>query len=416
MSGAPGRTNDARGGRRIAIVNWSNRVAGGAERYIESVMPALVQAGNAIALWSERDAPVELPAITRPPGVEGRTLDDADDRLAGLRAWRPDLLYVHGIVDTDLEAALYDVAPIVYFAHSYVGTCISGTKTWMFPNARPCSRRFGWPCLVHFYPHRCGGLDPRRMVSDYARQGRRLALLRQAGAVVTASEHMRREYLKHRLAADRVMHAPLPAPRPTRTASAQHTERPAEPSRILWVGRMTAPKGGAVLISAATRAARSLGRALVVSFVGDGPDRLAWERAAGHAHREEPRVTFAFHGWLGEQELAAVYGTSDLLALPSLWPEPFGLVGLEAGTYGVPVTAFAGGGIPEWLTDGTNGTLADGRRPTVTAFADALDRALRDGKVHARLRHGAREVAAAYTLERHLAALERAFDRAERRG
>ena len=54
----------------------------------------------------------------------------------------------------------------------------------------------------------------------------------------------------------------------------------------------------------------------------------------------------------------------DLLVVPSVWPEPFGLVGPEAAHHGVPSAAFAVGGIPEWLVDGVSGHLAAGDRPT----------------------------------------------------
>ena len=49
--------------------------------------------------------------------------------------------------------------------------------------------------------------------------------------------------------------------------------------------------------------------------------------------------------------------------VPSIWPEPFGQVGPEAGLYGVPAAAFAVGGTPSWLTDGVNGRLAPGDPP-----------------------------------------------------
>lgn len=38
------------------------------------------------------------------------------------------------------------------------------------------------------------------------------------------------------------------------------------------------------------------------------------------------------------------------LVIPNLWPEPFGLVGLEAAQYGVPAVSFAVGGIPYALS------------------------------------------------------------------
>ena len=67
----------------------------------------------------------------------------------------------------------------------------------------------------------------------------------------------------------------------------------------------------------------------------------------------------------------------DVVVMPSLWPEPFGLVGLEANRRGVPVVAFATGGIPEWLHDGVNGCLAPGDPPTADGLADALIRCIR---------------------------------------
>ena len=49
---------------------------------------------------------------------------------------------------------------------------------------------------------------------------------------------------------------------------------------------------------------------------------------------------------------------SRLLVVPSVWPEPFGSVGMAAARCGVPAAAFAVGGIPQWLHDGVNGHLA----------------------------------------------------------
>ena len=103
---------------------------------------------------------------------------------------------------------------------------------------------------------------------------------------------------------------------------------------------------------------------------------------------------------------------ADLLAVPSVWPEPFGLVGIEAGCVGLPAVAFAVGGIPDWLIPGKSGELAPGDPPTADGLALAIVRALADPTPLQRLRIGAWEVARTFRPGRHLDELERILDAA----
>jgi glycosyltransferase involved in cell wall biosynthesis len=96
---------------------------------------------------------------------------------------------------------------------------------------------------------------------------------------------------------------------------------------------------------------------------------------------------------------------ADVLAVPSVWPEPFGMVGVEAGGVGLPSVAFAVGGIPDWCEPGVSGELAPGNPPTSEGFADALVRALADAGHHARLREGAWRMARRFNAGRHVDAL-----------
>jgi glycosyltransferase involved in cell wall biosynthesis len=93
---------------------------------------------------------------------------------------------------------------------------------------------------------------------------------------------------------------------------------------------------------------------------------------------------------------------ADLLAVPSVWPEPFGLVGIEGGCVGLPAVGFAVGGIPDWLTPGVSGELAPGDKPDPRQLADALVRALADETHWNRLRVGSWETARRFTPEAHL--------------
>src|SRR5207253_10057138 len=109
------------------------------------------------------------------------------------------------------------------------------------------------------------------------------------------------------------------------------------------------------------------------------------------------------------RRMETLFGNCDLLVVPSLWPEPFGLVGPEAGLFGIPVAAFKVGGIPDWLVDGVNGYMASGSPPTSSGLAQAIIKCLYDPVTHARLRQGAREVAQQFNVKNHLTALLEVF-------
>jgi glycosyltransferase involved in cell wall biosynthesis len=170
---------------------------------------------------------------------------------------------------------------------------------------------------------------------------------------------------------------------------------------------MTVVKGGEQAIAALPRAARSLDRPLRLVLAGDGPALHTWQQRARRIG-----ATVEFPGRLSGTELDALRRQADLLLVPSLWPEPFGLVGIEAGCVGLPAAGFASGGIPDWLVPGETGESAPADPPTPGGLAAAIVRALRDPAHHQRLREGAWRMAWRYTLESHLDQLGPILERA----
>src|SRR6185437_10644831 len=132
-----------------------------------------------LAFWRQTHGPENrnvIPAAFRIPIWDASELG-LDRSLAALRRWQPDIIYCQLIPDPATEAKILEVAPSVFFAHDYHGTCISGGKATHFPVLQPCTRRFGPACLGHFYLRRCGGKDPITMVQDYRLNVQRLRLL-----------------------------------------------------------------------------------------------------------------------------------------------------------------------------------------------------------------------------------------------
>jgi glycosyltransferase involved in cell wall biosynthesis len=145
--------------------------------------------------------------------------------------------------------------------------------------------------------------------------------------------------------------------------------------------------------------------------LGDGPERTLWEKVAAGIHARDSAISIRFPGWADEAALIEQMKASRLLVVPSVWPEPFGSVGMAAARCGVPCAAFAVGGIPQWLHEGLNGHLAPAGRPTAAGLADAIVRCLRDPQHYEALSHGAREMAAKFTMACHLPNLISVFER-----
>ena len=393
---------------RIALANCHRQVVGGAESYIKGIVPELESAGVELALLTEVESAGGRERIELSAGAPTWSVSEIGEQAAvdAMRAWRPDVIFVHLVESPALEASLLDVAPAVLFAHAYHGMCISGEKTFKLPDVRPCARRFGWQCLPHFYPRRCGGLSPITMWRDYLKQSARHSLLPNYSAIVAASEHMRGELVANGAKSERVHKLPPPVNAAFAESCNQPVaNRPPSTWRILFAGRMSRLKGVEVLLDAMPSVAAALNSQIDLTLIGDGPDRAALEKKAQRVQSQDRRLNIRMAGWMSPQQLRAALGDADLLVVPSLWPEPFGLVGPEAGRFGVPAAAFDVGGISEWLRDGVNGELAPGDPPTARGLADAIVRCVRDPVRYAKLRTGALETSLRFDMRRHVESL-----------
>jgi glycosyltransferase involved in cell wall biosynthesis len=169
--------------------------------------------------------------------------------------------------------------------------------------------------------------------------------------------------------------------------------------RVVFAGRVVLPKGVAVLI----RAARSVDAEFVIC--GDGWRLEEMRELAG---RSGVRDRIDFKGWLGGAELAGELADASIVVVPSIWPEPFGLVGIEAFAAGRPVVASATGGITDWLEDGVNGLSV--RPGDSAALADALNGLLADpARQQAMGAAGSTTARERFSAERHVAALLDAY-------
>jgi len=136
-----------------------------------------------------------------------------------------------------------------------------------------------------------------------------------------------------------------------------------------FLGRISPEKGP----ERAIRIACETGVKLKIAAKVDKADRDYFE-AAIKPLLNNPLIEFI--GEIGEQQKSEFLGNARALLFPIDWPEPFGLVMIEAMACGTPVIAFERGSVPEILEDGLTGYVVSSVEEAVDAASQVwkLDR------------------------------------------
>jgi glycosyltransferase involved in cell wall biosynthesis len=132
---------------------------------------------------------------------------------------------------------------------------------------------------------------------------------------------------------------------------------------ILFVGRVTYDKGLQYLLEGLTQ----LDASFTLEVAGDGwylPTARQLARKFGLSERTR------FLGSLTRTDLDGVYRGADIVVVPSILPEPLGLVVGEARGHGLPVVVTDAGGLPEWANGDAGVVIAP--RANASALASAL--------------------------------------------
>jgi glycosyltransferase involved in cell wall biosynthesis len=150
-----------------------------------------------------------------------------------------------------------------------------------------------------------------------------------------------------------------------------YTFRETPGTYLAFLGRIAPEKGVEQAIAIAQRA----GMPLKIAAKVDRADREYFREVVQPLLQKHALVEYV--GELGDGQKGTFLGEAYALLFPIDWPEPFGLVMIEALACGTPVIAYARGSVPEVLESGVTGWIVEGVEEAVQAVerVPALSRA-----------------------------------------
>lgn len=364
---------------RILHVGVGNLGPGGVATYVGGLVRAQRERGHEVVV-------VELwPTDTSRRLEEADPLHEIGAMLARRDQARSEIVHIHALLPSyrGLEAGT------IMTSHEHAAHCPSGAR-YLEGRRVTCDRKFGWmACLRGHYLDQCGSRKPANLL-------RRFQVTRTAvefpGHWIVPSVFGRAQILRRGIPAGKVHHVP----NPVAMSAPPRLPREGVVRQFVYLGRLVPNKGCDVLLRALAMVQDA--RVLVL---GEGSERGPLEALARELHIAD-RVEFG--GWADAEGVATALRRSAALVVPSLWPEPFGLVALEAFREGCPVLASRVGGLAEIVDDGTTGFLVPPNEPR--ALADAMSRILVGGLGESMGAAGAAVLPERYGMESHVEALD----------
>lgn len=172
---------------------------------------------------------------------------------------------------------------------------------------------------------------------------------------------------------------------------------------LLYIGRLSKEKGAEYLLKAIPLIIKEI-PTIHLDIIGDGDQKHKLECLSKELNLEKI-VTFI--GSVPYEKVERHYKDANIIVVPSVWHEPFGLIGPEAMSVGRPVIASNVGGIPEWLEDEKTGYLVEPGNSE--QIAEKVIRLFSDRNLLEQMGGNARKKAEQFSIENHVIKIENIY-------
>ena len=310
----------------------------------------------------------------------------------------PDVIYFHKVPTIGPFVNPCEKIHTVRMVHDHDLCCPRHHKYFAL-SGRICHHRAGWRCygdLAFIERNR-----QSRIPVAYSSIRKKLAEMKRNSVLDTllvGSRYMRDELVMNGFPEERV-HILPPVVRQMETKPLPMQRQ----SRVLYVGQLIRGKGVDLLLQALAQVRQDY----QATIVGAGNAENKLKTLCAELGLDK-KVRFA--GWVDHEELKQHYHQATVLAVPSRWPEPFGMIGLEAMHHSRPVVGFDVGGIPDWLEHDKTGLLVP--EQDTAQLAAALETLLANPELAEKLgRGGFEQVVQKYAFTSYVDTLETLLSR-----
>ena len=306
---------------------------------------------------------------------------------------QPDVIHLHNIYNAGavLAAASYRC---VLHLHDYRYMCPSSGFYYRKPKAI-CDRTCSLMCFPLGVLRGCQTPRPGKALGFHGRIQAVRKVADQFEKVVANSQYVADRFRSGISAQARVdvLHYFCPITTPQSVVEAADRE-----PVILFLGRAREQKGVYDFVEVVSRL--SSARGVVVGDPTDGVQVELRKRAEQFGCADRLEVS----GWMDRAGVSRMMEMASVVIFPSLWAEPFGLVGVEAMAHATPVVGYDVGGVSDWLTDGETGFLVSAG--DVSAMAERTQALLDDAALRSKFGQTGRVlVAERFGVGRHVDAL-----------
>jgi glycosyltransferase involved in cell wall biosynthesis len=374
---------------KILHVHDHYQPCGGAEVYLTDILDLIEEKDHEnVILYSALNGGVES-NLTRKeyfvppsPGLR-RGLSLYGPVREIINREKPDIIHIHGFhgyTSPFVVRILRKMAPTVHTAHDVLAFCLNHRKIHRKEKGI-CTRPVGWNCLASGCVRPSREITMSSLIKSAIVQSIEMMQCRRFHKVIVASDYMKKEIIRNGIPPDRVER--LYYFLNVDNGWENRTGERGKDNTILYVGRIEKNKGVVEFVEMLSMIRNVSWKAKIIGYGNYENEVRSKIKVLGLSEKIE------ILGHVAHKALSEHYIASSLVAVPSYYPEPFGLVGLEAMYFGKPVVAFDVGGIGEWLKDNQTGFLVE--FPNKPLFAKKMEHLLRNKSLSMKFGKNAQE-------------------------